>query len=273
MIESPHASTVAARAPWLPIRRYDLALGRDAQWLPAGNGIEQRDLGLGKASDGAMQGRQLRAAQAEAELAGPLREDGSHFHLLYVIEGRVELAAPDGSRIVLNAGDCAHQPSLAERHRVTMAAGTQLLALAVPAKPSVDGKPFELEPEGIAAQPVINREAPEAYVKGDGPRAYFLYRDLGAAAATDRRVHIHILKATTPSMPGGTGVHRHSMCQLFYVFRGWADLEAEGEPTVRMQGGDAMCISAGTRHNVPAFSADYAILEVCIPADYDTVDA
>jgi hypothetical protein len=34
-----------------------------------------------------------------------------------------------------------------------------------------------------------------------------------------------------------------------------------------------MCISAGTRHNVPAFSSDYAIIELCIPADYDTVDA
>ena len=272
MIETKSAPTVPQRESWLPIRHYDLALKRDAQWQAVGHGVEQRDLGLGRASDGAMQGRQLRTARGEAELAEPLRPDGTHFHLFYVIEGRVTLEATNGGRTVLEPGDCVHQPALSQKHRVTFSAGTQVLEFAVPVKPSTDGRPFELEPAAQAAQPVINRDQPAAYVQGEGPRSYFLYRDLGVAAATDRRIHIHVLKATAPSQPGGTGEHRHTMCQLFYVFSGWADLEAEGQKTVRMQGGDAMCISAGTRHNVPAFSDDYAIIEVCIPADYDTVD-
>jgi quercetin dioxygenase-like cupin family protein len=271
MFETKSASTGTNQKSWLPIRRYDLALQRDAQWQDAGNGIEQRDLGLGRASDGAMQGRLLRTTRGEAELAAPLRDGGTHFHLFYVIEGRLTLENPDGSRTVLEAGDCVHQPALARKHRVMLSAGIQVMELAVPVKPAVDGKPFELVAD--AAQPVINRDVAASYVQGDGPRAYFKYRDLGVAAATDRKIHIHVLKATAPSVPGGTGEHRHSMCQLFYVFSGWADLEAEGQETVRMHGGDAMCISAGTKHNVPAFSPDYAIIEVCIPADYDTVDA
>jgi len=273
MIESKSVPTSSARDHWRPIRHFDLARQRDAQWTEAGSGIGQRDHGLGKASEGAMQGRQLRAAHGEGELVEPLRSGGTHFHLFYVIKGRLTMRPNDGSPIVLEAGDCVHQPALAQKYRVALSAGAQVLELAVPVRPSLDGKPFALEDDEHAAQPVINRDVPTAYIRGDGPRSYFLYRDLGVAAATDRRIHIHVLKATAPSLPGGTGEHRHTMCQLFYVFSGWADLEAEGQESVRMHGGDAMCISAGTKHNVPAFSPDYAIIEVCIPADYDTVDA
>ncbi|WP_084217017.1 cupin domain-containing protein [Xenophilus azovorans] len=270
MMESRTAPSAAEAPAWLPIRRYDLALQRDARWQDAGGGVEQRDLGLGGASEGAMQGRQLRAAR-QADLPEALRQAGTHFHLFYVVQGQLTLEGPDDVRTVLQAGDCIHQPALGRQHRITLSEGAEVLELAVPAKPTLAGKELELESSQQAAQPVINRDRPEAYIQGDGPRSYFLYRDLGVAAATGRRVHIHILKATAPSAPGGTGAHKHSMCQLFYVFRGWADLEVEGHESVRMHGGDAMCISAGTRHNVPAFSPDYAILELCIPADYDTV--
>lgn len=268
MIESP----LPAMAPaWRPIGQFDLALQRDARWSEAGNGIGQRDLGLGRASDGAMQGRQLRAA-ATAELTEALRAGGTHFHLFHVMQGTLTLEAADGGRTVLEAGDCVHQPALARQQRITLSAGAQVLELTVPRQPTLDGQPFALEARESAAAPVVNRDVRENYIQGDGPRSYFLYRDLGVAAATGRRIHIHVLKATAPSAPGGTGAHRHSMCQLFYVFSGWADLVVQGQPGVRMHAGDAMCISAGTVHDVPAFSADYAIIEVCIPADYDTVD-
>ncbi len=272
-MSSTHASPAPAAARWLPIQRYDLALQTDAVWTDAGNGVLQRDLGLGRASDGAMQGRELRCDGNERELPEPLRQAGTHFHLIQVLQGSVSLANADGSRTVLERGDCMHQPALAATHRVHLGADSRVLELAVPKSPSVAGQAFDLETPQRAAQAVINRDVAEAYVRGDGPRSYFLYRDLGVAAATNRRVHIHLLKATAPSSPGGTGEHRHTMCQLFYVLSGWADLEVEGHPTVRMRGGDAMCISAGSKHNVPAFSQDYAIIELCIPADYDTVDA
>ena len=273
MIESKSNPSGVVRDHWRPISHFDLSLLCDAHWKDAGSGIDQRDLGLGKASNGAMQARLLRAAHGKSKLVDPLRSGGTHFHLFYVIEGRLTMMPADGSSIVLEAGDCAHQPALAQKYRVAMSAGAQVLELAVPFQPTLDGKPLELIDIQHAAQPVINRNVPSAYIRGDGPRSYFMYRDLGVAAATDRRIHIHVLKATAPSSPGGTGKHHHSMCQLFYVFSGWADLEAEGQKSVRMHGGDAMCISAGTKHNMPAFSHDYAIIEVCIPADYETVDA
>jgi len=112
-------------------------------------------------------------------------------------------------------------------------------------------------------------ETPESYVVGAGPRRYFAYRDLGTADFTRRRIHIHVVKALEP-MPGGTGWHNHTMSQLFVVLEGWAHLVVEGHGERTMNTGDAMCLRAGMRHDVPAFSADYKVLEMCIPADYDT---
>jgi quercetin dioxygenase-like cupin family protein len=62
------------------------------------------------------------------------------------------------------------------------------------------------------------------------------------------------------------------MGQIFYVLEGWADLALEKRPWVRMGAGDAMSIGAGIGHNVPRFSRDYALVEMCVPADYDTID-
>ena len=52
--------------------------------------------------------------------------------------------------------------------------------------------------------------------------------------------------------------------------RSWAMLAVEGRGERRMHAGDAMCLCAGIRHDVPAHSHDYVVLEMCVPADYDT---
>ena len=74
-------------------------------------------------------------------------------------------------------------------------------------------------------------------------------------------------------MPGGTGWHNHTMSQLFVVLSGWANIAVGGRGERVMRAGDAMCLRAGMRHDVPAYSADYTVLEMCIPADYETAAA
>ena len=62
------------------------------------------------------------------------------------------------------------------------------------------------------------------------------------------------------------------MCQLFYLLKGSAVLEVEEHPQVRVVADDAICFAAGLRHNVPEFTANYRLIEMCIPANFDTVD-
>jgi quercetin dioxygenase-like cupin family protein len=83
-------------------------------------------------------------------------------------------------------------------------------------------------------------------------------------------MHIHIVRAT---QPGRTGWHYHTMAQWFMVLRGTAKIGVQGHPTQPLHAGDAMCVGYGQdmRHNVVDFSSDYLVLEMCIPARYETV--
>jgi mannose-6-phosphate isomerase-like protein (cupin superfamily) len=119
---------------------------------------------------------------------------------------------------------------------------------------------------------IVNRDEPSAYVAGQGPRRYFAYRDLGVAGATDRRIHIHVVRAIEVP-PGGTGWHMHTMGQLFVVLSGSGVIKVNSPEAIAIKAGDSMCIGAGMKHDVSSFSADYAVIEVCLPADYDTMDA
>lgn len=241
--------------------------GTGAPSRSIGPELVARDLGLGDASHHAMQARHVRALGAAASKHKTLHDAAAEFQFLYVLSGTLDLVIDSGARHRLMPGGVAVLPSNA------MAAwdawSADFAAIDISAAPGRH-VPASKSPR----TPVVLTEAPEDFVVGAGPRRYFAYRDLGTAAPTGRRIYIHVVKALEP-MSAGTGWHWHTMSQLFVVLTGWADLQVEGRGERRMYAGDAMCLRAGMRHNVPAFSADYTVLEMCVPADYDTtaVDA
>lgn len=246
------------------VTRYGFSPIAPALWREdAATGLKFRDLSLDQASEGVFIGRHLRAG-GKAIATDALIAPDCAFAFLFVFAGRVTMTEQGGEPVVLNALDTV------TRHGAGKPVTFQF---------SQDAEIIEMRAAGddIGAfgtgdgSWVVTRESEDNYVQGDGPRAYFLYRDLGVAGATGRRIHIHLVRSTK-AVAGGTGWHAHSMGQLFYVLRGWADLEVERQQFVRMVTGDAMCISKGMKHNVPAFSDDYLVLEMCIPADYDTFD-
>jgi len=236
-----------------------------ALWRPDPvTGLQFRDLSLAQASGDAFVGRHLRTgglAQKTRELISP----ETAFTFLFVLAGQVKLSEDGAAPIVLRALDAATRQGPGRPVTFGLSHDAEILEM----KASVAGAAQFGQGTGSWT---ISHEAESDYHQGEGPRAYFRYRDLGVASATARRNHIHIVRSTK-ALDGGTGWHSHSMGQLFYVLRGWADLLVERQPAVRMFAGDAMCISPRMKHNVPGFSADYLVLEMCIPADYDTVDA
>jgi mannose-6-phosphate isomerase-like protein (cupin superfamily) len=230
----------------------------------AANVLQFRDLSLAQASGDALLGRHLCTGGLAISAEGLIEPDCA-FAFLFVLAGRVTLRSAGQSPVIMGSLDAATRFGTGASTSIDFSHDAELIEMkATPA-----GAP---QLESGAGTWTFSREAEGDYKQGDGPRAYFRYRDLGVAAATARRIHIHIVRSTK-ALDGGTGWHSHSMGQLFYVLRGWADLTVESQPGVRMSTGDAMCISSRMKHNVPAFSADYLVLEMCIPADYDTVDA
>ncbi len=92
-----------------------------------------------------------------------------------------------------------------------------------------------------------------------GLRDFFLYRDLGIAAATGGQVICHLVKAN-PDLP-----------QIVIMTKGWARFMYEDKPTL-VQAGDVVHQRPGIVHYLYDYSPDMEYLEIVSPADFKTVD-
>jgi len=104
----------------------------------------------------------------------------------------------------------------------------------------------------------------------DGLRPYFEYRDLGIRAATGGRAVMHVIRARGGHQAGGEW-HRHGVqLQLVYVLRGWVRFEYEGVGEVRLEAGSCVHQPPGIRHREIEHSADLELIEIVLPADFET---
>lgn len=105
-----------------------------------------------------------------------------------------------------------------------------------------------------------------------GLRAFFEYRDLGIAKATQGRVVAHVIRAAagdSQEAPGQPHLH-HTAFQLVYVLKGWIEFEYEGQGRVRLEAGSCVHQPPGIRHRELGHSEDVEMLEIVLPADFAT---
>ena len=106
-----------------------------------------------------------------------------------------------------------------------------------------------------------------------GLRAYSAYRDLGIAAATDGMVQAHVIRMTKPFEEGEVSTpHLHDVdFQMVYVLKGWFRTELEGEGERTFTAGSCWIQPPRIRHTVRGYSDDCELLEIVLPADFETV--
>ena len=105
----------------------------------------------------------------------------------------------------------------------------------------------------------------------EGLREYFAYRDLGMVERTGGRVRAHVIRPSKPCDKPGD-LHLHSLdFQMVYVLRGWARVHFDGVGEVRFEEGSCMYQEPGIQHRVVEYSDDYTVIEITIPADFETV--
>jgi len=124
-------------------------------------------------------------------------------------------------------------------------------------------------------QPIVNEfshnKPNDTPWRSDGLRAFFLYRDLGIAAATGGRVIAQLVKANEPP-EHGTGWHVHEAeFHIVLMTKGWAKFMYEDQITL-VEAGDCVHQRPGIRHYLYDYSPDMEYLEVVGPADFGTVD-
>ncbi len=110
--------------------------------------------------------------------------------------------------------------------------------------------------------------------RSGGLRTYVQYRDLGVARATDGAVVAHVLRFVTPCDPAVVSKnHFHDVdFQMIYVLKGWIKTELEGQGAHVMQAGSAWTQPPRIKHKVLDYSDDCELLEIVLPADFETVE-
>lgn len=125
--------------------------------------------------------------------------------------------------------------------------------------------------DSIKSKFLVNRAKENPFVSG-GLRVYREYRDLGVAEATGGRVHAQIIRTTKPVPEGGSGMHYHDLeFQMVYLLKGTSRVWFEGHGEVTFEEGDCWIQPPGIKHNVMYYSDDYELLEITLPAEYETV--
>ena len=111
----------------------------------------------------------------------------------------------------------------------------------------------------------------DAEFVSEGLRSFFEYRDLGIRNATDGKVVAHVIRAR-PGDPVSGGTHFHEVeFQLVYCLKGWIRFEYEGVGEVLLEAGSCVHQAPGIRHRELAHSDDVELLEIVMPADFETV--
>jgi quercetin dioxygenase-like cupin family protein len=120
---------------------------------------------------------------------------------------------------------------------------------------------------------VMNFSVSHAAASGfedDGLRPFFQYRDLGLRAATGGRVVAHVIRAK-PGVPAVSERHYHEVeFQMVYVLKGWIRFDYEGVGEVTLTAGSCVHQAPGIRHIELGHSDDLELIEIVMPADFET---
>jgi len=107
-----------------------------------------------------------------------------------------------------------------------------------------------------------------------GLRSYVEYRDLGMREATGGLVNAHVNRRAAPFKKEDVSQrHIHDIkFQMVYVLKGWTKFEVDGEGEHLVEAGGCWLQPPGVKHMVIGYSDDLEVLEITIPAEYNTVD-
>ncbi len=103
-----------------------------------------------------------------------------------------------------------------------------------------------------------------------GLRSFYEYRDLGIKQATAGRVDAHVIRAAA-GKEFSSQPHLHKTTfQLVYVLKGWIEFEYEGQGRVRLEAGSCVHQPPEIRHREVGHSEDIEMLEIVLPAGFET---
>ena len=155
-------------------------------------------------------------------------------------------------------------PQIATTARAKRAAPKRAAAAAARKAPVLTSKP--------RTQRFTASHPNEKDFKRDGLRPYAKYRDLGIARASGGLAQAHVIRLIPPCTDEVRKRHAHAVeLQLIYVLKGWVRNEFEGHGEQLMREGACWLQPPNIEHTVLDYSDDCEMLEIIVPARFDTI--
>jgi len=143
---------------------------------------------------------------------------------------------------------------------------------APPASPVAGETAGSIEPTQRHAFLIQHSQGESDFVR-DGFRPYAAYRDLGLAKATNGMAQAHIIRMLPPCTDEVRKRHYHvTKLQYAYILRGWMKIEVEGEGPMIAKQGSFFMLPQSIKHTVLDYSDDCELMEVILPAQFETVN-
>lgn len=248
--------------------------GADSPWGKGRAGMRYRDLIPGRL------GGSFIASHIRIPEGGPV-PDYVHFHkirfqMIYCYRGWVRVVYEDqGPPFVLEAGDCVLQPPRI-RHRVLECSpGMEVVEIGCPANhetfadhdlalPTATVRPDR----DFGGQRFVRHRAAAATWEPSRLEG-FESRDLGIDAATNHLAGVRVFRRSSAASP--TRWHHDAEFLFSFVLEGWMSLESEGRGLRRLGAGSSFVLPAGMAGSFVDCSSDLQILEVALPAAFQTI--
>ena len=257
-------------------------------WVIGRAGMHYRDLVPGRL------GGSIIASHIRIPDAGPV-PDVVHYHtvgfqLIFAYRGEVKLVYEDqGPPFMLKAGDCVIQPPEI-RHRVLESSeNLQVIEIGVPADHvttidhEVELPTPVLNPDRIFGGQKFCRHQLKDAVWEPWRLAGFEARETGIGEATGGVASVQVARATAGANGHAAGgeqgsadvieqVPSHTGDILFtFVMEGEVTLNGENQGAHRLEAGDAYVIPPHTKTSLTERSDDLELLEVALPARFETI--
>jgi quercetin dioxygenase-like cupin family protein len=239
-----------------------------SSWEPlAGSELEFRDLGLGRATSGAMSAGYIRAPEGSATVRWHDPTKGPQ--MLLIRAGTLDVES-GGEVTTLKEGDIVAKRSGVPGGALVASSEFEAIYVAASEQYAIGQDSAEPAATAVADPYIVQPLTDDAFIVGDGPRSFSAYRTTGLGEATGGWLDVN-LNTYLAAPDGGTGWHTHSMSQMFTPLAIGCEIEIEGHPLAFVEPGGAVCIPARTPHNVPSVNVGAMFMEICSPQYYDTI--
>ena len=249
--------------------------GTGDHWSVGRAGLRYRDL-IPDRMGGAFIASHIRVLDG-----GPV-PDYVHFHkirfqAIFCRKGWVRVVYEDqGAPFLMQAGDCVLQPPEI-RHRVLeSSAGAEVVEIGAPAE-HITMADHQISLPNATINPQRDFGG-QRFVRHIGEQARwqpwrvpcFEVSDTGIGAATDGLAGIRVVRPSSPASPGAAMRQRHDTEFCFYfVLAGTVQLRLD-DSTHALGVDDSVTIPGGTAYTLADASADLSLMEVTLPAAFET---